>query len=396
MSTTMTETEPVTNTKKKVVSLILTHQARIRCFMDMIMKGKRSEKKESITEKIKNNTTLNNSIIFVKNTINKTFNKNPVQYEYQEKEEEEEAEEKRFKNCSFLRLCVNKETGLCIQLVYGGELDPGEGKGGRTYYITDNIDEEKVITTSNNKIHGGAKLSKFVSAMSLSKKEDIDAKEEDNDAPTKIIEVIFENINAGINRLHLSNNIFKDVDEYVFYIGRHGQAEHNLKSATHLKTDTDVTKLGKDQAFRAGENLTKILKKNKENINYVFASDLIRTRQTIENILKGMNMNKNENEKYFPSEIIILPCSHELKYNSKGLCDKKPSSFSLKIGTKENDPKCSKTTHCVENNITNPDSDCNRIQIIDEDSKNKIVRKIPLNWDFYFEKNENKMRNMDF
>jgi hypothetical protein len=390
MSTTITETETViTETKKKVVSLILTHQARIRCFMDMIIKGSQNEKKEGFIGKIIKNRKLNNSIIAVKNTINRTFNKNPVQYEYQEKEEEEE--EKRFKNCSFLRLCLNKETGICIQLVYGGELDPDEGKGGRIYYITGKEDDKKQIggvVDVKDKIKNN-----FVSAITLYKKKEGST---DTDAATnEIIEEIFTNINSGLNRLKLSNNIFKDVDEYVFYIGRHGQAEHNLKFATHLKTDTDVTQLGKDQAFRAGQNLSSVLKNNNENISYVFASDLIRTRQTIENILKGMNMNKNENDLYVPSQIIILPCSHELKYNSKGACDKKPSSFSFKIGTKENDPKCSKTTHCLDNNITNPESDCNRIKMTIENSQDKIIRKIPLNWDFYFEKNGNKMRKTD-
>jgi len=417
MITTMTETKPVitetkpvitetkpviTETKKKVVSLILTHQARIRCLFDMIIKGKRIEKKENMIDKIKNNETLNNSLIFVKNTINTAQTKiaNTIQhpddpltprlYNYLKKEKEEE---KRFQNCSILRLCLKKETGLCLQLVYGGELDPGEGKGGRIYYITGKEDDKK-------QIGGDGKISKiiykFVPAMSLTCKKEVTTTEEENDEiAMKIIEEIFTNINAGINRLELQNNIFKDVDEYVFYIGRHGQAQHNLKNATHLKTDTDVTDLGKEQAFRAGQNLSNVLKNNRENISYVFASDLIRTRQTIENIIKGMNSNKNQKQMYFPKEIVILPCSHELKYNSKGLCDKKPASFSLKIGTKENDPKCSKTTYCVDNNITNPESDCHRIKMIYENPKNKIVRNIPLQWDFYFEKNKDKMRNMD-
>ena len=262
---------------------------------------------------------------------------------------------------------------------------------------------QKILEAFNKKIKNVSQLGdNFVSASSLIKKKE----EEINDTKIDINEDNFKNINAGINRLELPEKIFKDVDEYVFYIGRHGQAQHNLDAVSELKkanlrqaahqiTDTDVTNLGKEQAFRAGENLTKILKKNKENINYVFASDLMRTRQTIENILKGMN-SSGGNDFFFPKEIIILPCSHELKFNSKGLCDKKPSVLSFNnVFTRENNPKCSKTTHCIENNITNPDSDCNRIQIIDEDSKNKIVRKIPLQWDFYFEKNENKMRKMD-
>ena len=357
MSTTITETKPVITetkpviieTKKKVVSLILTHQARIRCLLDMIIKGKRSEKKEGFIGKIIKNRKLNNSIIAVKNTINRTFNKNPVQYEYQEKEEEI-----RFKNCSILRLCVNKETGLCLQLVYGGELDPSEGKGGRIYYI---------------------------------------ANESERTPESIVTEVVFDNINAGLNRLDLTGKDFaKGIDEYVFYIGRHGQAEHNLKYATHLKTDTNVTVLGQQQAISAGKNLMKILKDVfKEDINYVFASDLIRTRQTIQNILYGMNTYQNKKQQnFFPKEIIILPCSHELKYNSKGICDKPPSFLSLKIGTKENDPKCSKTTNCVDNNIDNPKSDCNHITL-----KMFGDKEIPLNWDFYFEKNGNKMRNMD-
>jgi hypothetical protein len=362
MITTMTETKPVitktkpiiTDTKKKVVSLILTHQARIRCLFDMIIKGKRSEKKESIIEKIKNNRKLNNSIIAVKNKINQTFSKNVEPYPYIEKEQLEEEEEKRFKNCSILRLCVNKETGLCLQLVYGGELDPSEGKGGRIYYI---------------------------------------ANESERTPESIVTEVVFDNINAGLNRLNLTGKDFaKGIDEYVFYIGRHGQAEHNLKYATHLKTDTDVTVLGQQQAISAGKNLMKILKDVfKEDINYVFASDLIRTRQTIQNILYGMNTYQNKKQQnFFPKEIIILPCSHELKYNSKGICDKPPSFLSLKIGTKENDPKCSKTTSCVDNNIENPKSDCNHITL-----KMFGDKEIPLNWDFYFEKNGNKMRNMD-
>ena len=399
MSTTITETENViTETKKKVVSLILTHQARIRCLLDMIIKGYQNEKKEGITEKINNNKFvigMKNSInTLYTNTLNKIRKEDYAPHLYSYKKETEE-EEKRFKNCSFLRLCLNKKTGICIQLVYEGELDPGEGKGGRIYYITGKEDDKKqiggVVDVNKSDVVKDKIKNNFVSANTLYKK-----KEGNTDAATnEIIEEIFTNINSGLNRLKLSNNIFKDVDEYVFYIGRHGQAEHNLKFATHLKTDTDVTQLGKDQAFRAGQNLSSVLKNNNENISYVFASDLIRTRQTIENILKGMNMNKNENETYFPREIIILPCSHELKYNSKGACDKKPSSFSFKIGTKENDPKCSKTTHCLDNNITNPESDCNRIKMTIENSQDKIIRKIPLNWDFYFEKNGNKMRKMD-
>jgi hypothetical protein len=105
-----------------------------------------------------------------------------------------------------------------------------------------------------------------------------------------------------------------------------------------------------------------------------------------------MNTYQNKKQqKYFPKEIIILPCSHELKYNSKGSCDKE----SFKIGTKENDPKCSKTTYCTGNNIENPKSDCNQITIVIVNSDKKMIKKIPLDWDFYFKKNENKLRNMD-
>uniref|UniRef100_A0A6C0HAS6 Uncharacterized protein n=1 Tax=viral metagenome TaxID=1070528 RepID=A0A6C0HAS6_9ZZZZ len=364
MKETITKKKQIT---KRVVSLIVTHQARIRCFLDMIIKGKRIEKKEDIFDKIANNRSFINSTRSFKNGVNmlvtnitnkiNSTDESPRKYDLIEKEEKEE--EIRFKNCSILRLCINKENGVCLQLVHEGELDPGEGKGGRSYYITNDNHET------------------FKKTFDVTDKDDVN-------------EIIFENINTGLNRLGLkSNDFLKDIDEYVFYIGRHGQADHNLKRSTHLITDTNVTNLGKEQAFRAGKKLITVLKNNNEYINYVFASDLTRTRQTIENILKGMN--ENQNKIYFPKEIIILPCSHELKYNSKG-CDKKQF---IKIGTKENDPKCSKTTYCTGNNIENLKSDCSQITIVIVNSGNKVIKKIPLNWDFYFKKNENKVRNMD-
>jgi hypothetical protein len=277
--------------------------------------------------------------------IETNINKLKTLFQKKKVNDEVEEVEKRFKNCSILGISINKNTGIHIELVYGGELDPSENKGGRTYYIAN--DGEKT-----------------------------------RESP--VTEVVFTNINTHMNRLELTSTIFENgVDEYFFYIGRHGQAQHNLKYATHLITDTDVTVFGQQQAFNAGKKLGEILKLKNEKIDYVFASDLMRTRQTIQFMLDGMN-------NYIPKEIIILPCSHELKYSLHENCDKPPSFllFSLKLTTKENEPKCSNTTYCVDTNIDNPESQCSHIDI----HGNKYI---PLNWTFYFDYNKNKMRNMD-
>lgn len=282
----------------KVVSIIATHNARIRCFLDMFFK--------------------------VENEI-------------------------RMKNCAILRFVVTRNN-ISIEMVYGGELDPNENKAGRDYYIAN----------------------------------------EGEKTPNSVVgEVVFQKQEFGFQQLGITSDVnikelFTLFDTYVFYIVRHGQGVHNLSGATHMILDTDVTPLGREQAERAGEQLSKIMTENKDTVlNFTFASDLVRTRQTIVGLYEGIL--KVEPKFIFPKTVIILSCAHELKYSKKGNCDK--ISSGLKIGTRENDPKCSNFSLLPQNKISNPNSECNQLHFNNMDIK--------VDWSHYLRHNNNKMRGMN-
>lgn len=277
----------------KIVSIIATHNARIRCLLDKILKSEEQ------------------------------FN----QLSYRDDDEEEV----RIKNCAIIRLVIN-HTGVKLTMEYEGELDPDEKKSSkRKYYIT-----EKQETKENEVVFNQVFYNEF-------KLDTLQIKSDD-----------------------LNNN------EYVFYIVRHGQGVHNLAWATHMVLDTDVTPLGKEQALKAGEQLYTIMNQNGDTLNYTFASDLVRTRQPIIGLYEGINTNDNKFKP--PDSIIILPCSHELKF-VEGNCDSKKESF--KIGTRENDSKCSiqdKYTECKVIKLYNTDIEIDWSQYMDENYNNGIIR----------------------
>jgi len=278
----------------KVVSIIATHNSRIRCFFDKFFR---------------------------------------------------ETEEIRVKNCAIFRFVVDR-SNVSIEMVYSGELDPNENKADRKYYVA-----------------GGG----------------------DKNPSSVVEEIIFEKKTLPFEKLGITSSAmiqtyFELFGSYVFYIVRHGQGVHNLSGATHLVLDTDITPLGREQAVTAGKKLCEVMKSNGDNLNYTFASDLVRTRQTIVGLYEGIL--SIEPNFVFPKTIVILTCSHEIKYSASGSCDK--SSF-FKIGTRENDPKCSNSTLLPQNKISNPNSECNQIYF------NNMY--IPIDWSHYMRRNENKMRN---
>jgi hypothetical protein len=77
-------------------------------------------------------------------------------------------------------------------------------------------------------------------------------------------------------------------NEYVFYIIRHGQAMHNATNS-HLTLDTELTGEGSTQAYEAGKRLVQILADYKEYPTTLCVSDLRRTHQTMDRIIKGMD-----------------------------------------------------------------------------------------------------------
>jgi bisphosphoglycerate-dependent phosphoglycerate mutase len=205
-----------------------------------------------------------------------------------------------FKNAAVIRLEITKET-VKASLVVSGIIDPTENKASYTYFVRpDEIGKSGADYTE------------------ISFKDD-----------TK------------------KNEFHDDVgdDTYVFYLVRHGQAEHNVltgASKTISYKDTSLTPSGIKQANESGTELSKIIK---EYPDFLFASDLQRTRQTMLELIRLFTL---DNKK-----IIILPCAHELKYKY----DSESKSCDAKQGKTPNE-NISKSANCKtpgSKNQTNDD-----------------------------------------
>ena len=219
----------------------------------------------------------------------------------------------RFKNTAVLKLTLTK-SNIKLEMVYSGEIDLNENKKGYTYYVKEG--EEK----PEGAVYEQERFPTF---------------EKEND------------------KYHVDED-----KEYVFYIMRHGQATHNTKSglskmAGSLFTkDTPLTDKGIEQANNAGKKVKSL---GLPSANYLFASDLQRTRSTLNNFLKESGI-------AHPDNITILACSHELEY-VKGECDGNQG-----ITPAENVMNCTKDK-CTKEDILN------------------------LNWDNYYSFYDNNTRN---
>lgn len=121
----------------------------------------------------------------------------------------------------------------------------------------------------------------------------------------------FEKI-SGITK-KFSNILPSDLQtntQYIFFLIRHAQSTHNVynfftKIQSLYKKDTLLTEEGKFQALEIGIFLKWYLSWKNLKPKFLFVSDLKRTRQTMTLIIdkikpKGI------------SEMIVLPCSHEI------------------------------------------------------------------------------------
>jgi phosphohistidine phosphatase SixA len=114
---------------------------------------------------------------------------------------------------------------------------------------------------------------------------------------------------------------------YVFYLIRHGQGEHNVLKGMSKKwgalavsskyKDPSLTNTGVQQAIQIGQKLQVILDEQNQKVDYLFASDLKRTRQTLYYILQPMDGDPALRNK----QINILQCSEELNYTGNKNCD---------------------------------------------------------------------------
>ena len=310
---------------KKIVSLIVTHNSRMQCLLKELLK---------------------------------------IGDQYQKI---------RFQNCAILRLELQKDMPLSIDLVYEGELTDYEIKFGQSPNNTKNsllntstnnstnqenneLLGENFSNTGRNALHNN----NFRNITEIVSKKKKYYSNHSNISP-KILKVQFSINNCGNDSIKICNRLLRCVcsrknakpvnfnnlssnDKYVFYIIRHAEGNHNkmssfskglstlksLYSTTKIK-DPILTNIGILQAKNAGNNLYRILLENNDNnINYLFVSDLFRTRMTMaiicERLFYNSNLNKTKKQIYIQQlnfskgliNMIILPCSHEIDYNGKG------------------------------------------------------------------------------
>ena len=273
---TSKSTSIVQNSKPKIVSLIFSHNSRMQCFMERF-KIPRNNDKEKI----------------------------------------------RFKNGAIIKLVVENNR-ITPSLVYEGELDEKETKKivkKGAYYTKNTNTKNKNVKNLKSKVGNDVNLSDRF----------------------KIFSDFFEPNSLNILE-HLTKKTVEldPTQKYEFYIIRHGQGIHNgvelskkILFGSYYK-DAILTATGKEQASRSGEALNKILGDSK--VNYLFATDLRRTRETLVEVLGKLTNQLNlKNPK-----IIILPCSHEISVEkNKGdkSCDEAEASKLERMAV-ENFPVC--------------------------------------------------------
>jgi len=249
----------------------------------------------------------------------------------------------RFQNCAVLRMSVTA-LACSVKLVYSGELS----------------DNEKLKVSSKRPYYAIGVKSGYE---------------------------FFTPFGFNPNKLGLT---IPEGKEYVFYIVRHGQAEHNVKnsmgfsSTMGMKYDTNLTELGEDQSVNAAIELGNILKENGDDkIDVFFSSDLVRSRQTIQTMISEMS--KSYTGKPTPIEsydsesslsssssqitspgkkMIVLPCASEVETvgDGTGNCDSVIGGLA-----RENYPSCTKA------DIDKLVSPCNSID------------NFTVDWSFYLE-----------
>jgi len=153
---------------------------------------------------------------------------------------------------------------------------------------------------------------------------------------------------------------------YNFYIVINGDSD--VSDVSILNKDPSLTKEGEEQANLAGISLNNLLI-NKKIINYVFVSDLQRTRQTMIELLKKINDKMWE----INPIMIVLPCAHELIFVKGYKCDGDYKQKVLGLFSYANTSKC-------DRKIKDPEPDPDPLCPINEDEGNHIIV-----WKYYNE-----------
>jgi broad specificity phosphatase PhoE len=219
----------------------------------------------------------------------------------------------RFQNCAIMELILGKNY-IRLDLVYSGEITENEKRNlKRKYYSTEVDPSPDYLAQKYRKYNTFEKRG--------------------------------EECNSFIKKLKLNP---ADLEEdFVFYIIRHGQSEHNVSSNVasifHTTLDTSLVSSGLVAAENAGNFITKlgILK-----IFRIYISDLERTHQTVLKIMEKLG-----NVGVIP---IVLPCANEVVASGQnGDCDSASAAlYTVEKFGRENYPACTTTkikdskSHC--------------------------------------------------
>ena len=293
--------------------------------------------------------------------ITKLFNKSLISTD---NEKRRKIKEYRWQNCCVLKLVLVPNAGkfnYTLSLIYAGEIDPKETKA--YAYWSDRNDTEQLSPKPKGCIGAICSNKSTVNSRNF---------------------YIFEPLIGTIALSDLAdipaNNQLNTNTQFTFYLVRHGQAQHNI-TGSHNLIDTSLTNIGRTGAKSAGIALNKELTQTNSKLKYYFASDLIRTRQTLEGILSGIESSHLYLETRAKNiNLVILPCSHELPFVSSGNCD---SSMNItanisQLGSEENKMSCNKLnnyTNAIPQYIT-----CVSFKCTSSDNINLLVN---LDWSIY-------------
>ena len=198
----------------------------------------------------------------------------------------------------------------------------------------------------------------------------------------------FEPISSDVNGLKRLG-IIPLVNNYVFYLVRHGQSEHNedwwLKKV-HTKLDTQLLEVGTQSAQNAASAINRD-DGNLTRMNMFFVSDLLRTRQTLEVMKRtwGWYDINSYVQKYMQKngrvQTVVLPCASEVAgVGTNGDCD---SSISVtQKMARENYPSCtiqtiSNTSDCSGDWSTYLDFYGKKMRSQDDTFTGLMTRKTP-------------------
>ena len=352
----------IKNFRRSINSLIVTHNARLRCLVTKLFNNSL------------HSVDVNNGVLFDK----KTFDNLRKQYK-----------KFRWRNSCVLKLILrpythqdsDRKVFFELSLIHDGD----GGKRGYDYW------SNSTNNTNNNIINN----------------DDTDIATDENNLPDTINERgeinigrnnKFNGLEGYINFSHLNDTgVIGNIEidkEYIFLLVRHGEAVHNKYKKTNLirQTDTDLIDSGRTGAEKAGEAINNYLKTGATNkhmkIDYYFVSDLKRTRETFKYILHNI---EKENLSFVNNDeikIIVLPCSHELVFDSDGQCDGKKNLTD--ILTNENKVSCTKLNKYNQN--TDEYENCNRFT---STCKENNIITIVLDWTDYTKFYGNSYRYID-